>query len=132
MRDGIGALGPAPPLRSKPCARQLDLDYGGIDFGLDPAGNVVFEANATMALDSRRRRARTPTAAPPSNASSKLFARCCASELKPKEKSGGLATAALVCAPSFALLEVDADPGESAGFVSVAREVDLVRWWCCP
>ncbi len=30
---------------------RLDLDYGGIDFGIDAAGNVVlFEANATMAI----------------------------------------------------------------------------------
>jgi Flp pilus assembly protein TadD/glutathione synthase/RimK-type ligase-like ATP-grasp enzyme len=32
-------------------AAALGLDYGGIDFGLDAAGNVlVFEANATMAI----------------------------------------------------------------------------------
>ena len=32
-------------------ARAIDLDYGGVDFGLDAAGNVVvFEANATMAV----------------------------------------------------------------------------------
>ena len=31
--------------------RALALDYGGIDFGIDAAGNVVvFEANATMAI----------------------------------------------------------------------------------
>jgi hypothetical protein len=30
---------------------ELALDYGGIDFGLDDAGNVVvFEANATMVI----------------------------------------------------------------------------------
>lgn len=32
-------------------ARVLDLDYGGVDFGIDAAGDVViFEANATMAV----------------------------------------------------------------------------------
>jgi glutathione synthase/RimK-type ligase-like ATP-grasp enzyme len=32
-------------------ARVLDLDYGGVDFGIDAGGNVViFEANATMAV----------------------------------------------------------------------------------
>jgi hypothetical protein len=32
-------------------ARAVDLDYGGVDFGIDAAGNVVvFEANATMAV----------------------------------------------------------------------------------
>jgi glutathione synthase/RimK-type ligase-like ATP-grasp enzyme len=32
-------------------ARTLELDYGGVDFGLDADGNVVvFEANATMAV----------------------------------------------------------------------------------
>jgi hypothetical protein len=32
-------------------ARVIDLDYGGVDFGIDAAGNVViFEANATMAV----------------------------------------------------------------------------------
>jgi tetratricopeptide (TPR) repeat protein len=31
--------------------RTLGLDYAGVDFGIDPAGNViVFEANATMAV----------------------------------------------------------------------------------
>jgi glutathione synthase/RimK-type ligase-like ATP-grasp enzyme len=31
--------------------RTLALDYAGVDFGIDPAGNVVvFEANATMAV----------------------------------------------------------------------------------
>jgi glutathione synthase/RimK-type ligase-like ATP-grasp enzyme len=31
--------------------RALNLDYGGVDFGIDGAGNViVFEANATMAV----------------------------------------------------------------------------------
>jgi glutathione synthase/RimK-type ligase-like ATP-grasp enzyme len=31
--------------------RVLGLDYGGVDFGIDSAGNVVvFEANATMAV----------------------------------------------------------------------------------
>jgi hypothetical protein len=30
----------------------LGLDYGGIDFGLDAAGNVLlFEANATMVVN---------------------------------------------------------------------------------
>jgi hypothetical protein len=30
----------------------LDLDYGGIDFGLSPAGDVLlFEANATMVVN---------------------------------------------------------------------------------
>jgi hypothetical protein len=32
-------------------AAELGLDYGGIDFGRDAAGNVlVYEANATMAV----------------------------------------------------------------------------------
>lgn len=32
--------------------RELDLDYGGIDFGLSPAGDVLlFEANATMVVN---------------------------------------------------------------------------------
>jgi hypothetical protein len=34
--------------------RRLGLDYAGIDFGIDPHGNVVlFEANATMVVPSR-------------------------------------------------------------------------------
>lgn len=34
--------------------RRLGLDYAGIDFGIDPQGNVVlFEANATMVVPSR-------------------------------------------------------------------------------
>jgi hypothetical protein len=33
-------------------ARTLDLDYGGIDFGLGPDGKVLlFEANATMVVN---------------------------------------------------------------------------------
>jgi len=36
----------------KRIARELGLDYGGIDFGLSPAGDVLlFEANATMVVN---------------------------------------------------------------------------------
>lgn len=51
LRDGIAALGPRAAAALEAVRAQLDLDYGGIDFGLDRDGNVVlFEANATMAL----------------------------------------------------------------------------------
>jgi hypothetical protein len=51
LGDMYGALG-APALAAlAEIGRVLDLDYGGVDFGLDAAGNVVvFEANATMAV----------------------------------------------------------------------------------
>jgi hypothetical protein len=48
MRAALGA--PAVAALEQIAVR-LDLDYGGIDFTLDAAGNVVvFEANATMAI----------------------------------------------------------------------------------
>jgi glutathione synthase/RimK-type ligase-like ATP-grasp enzyme len=48
MRTALGA--PAIGVLEE-IARVLDLDYGGVDFGIDGAGNVViFEANATMAV----------------------------------------------------------------------------------
>jgi hypothetical protein len=42
----------APALRALDAIRvRLELDYGGIDFGLDERGRIlVFEANATMTL----------------------------------------------------------------------------------
>lgn len=44
-------LGPHAVRALAAVAAALGLDYGGIDFGLDGAGNVVvFEANATMAV----------------------------------------------------------------------------------
>jgi hypothetical protein len=46
-----GILGVPAMAALEEIARMLDLDYGGIDFGIDAAGNVVvFEANATMAV----------------------------------------------------------------------------------
>ncbi len=51
LNDMPRALGPER-LRTLAAIRdELALDYGGIDFGLDDAGNViVFEANATMVI----------------------------------------------------------------------------------
>ncbi len=49
MPSVIGAGGVAALER---IATALDLDYGGIDFGLDAAGNILlFEANATMVIN---------------------------------------------------------------------------------
>jgi hypothetical protein len=51
LDDVRGALGAPAVAALERAARALGLDYGGIDFGLDAAGNVViFEANATMAV----------------------------------------------------------------------------------
>jgi tetratricopeptide (TPR) repeat protein len=51
LDDMPAVLGPAVIAALEQIARTLGLDYGGIDFGLDAAGNVVvFEANATMAV----------------------------------------------------------------------------------
>jgi hypothetical protein len=51
LADTRGVLGVPVVAALEEIARVLDLDYGGIDFGIDPGGNVVvFEANATMAV----------------------------------------------------------------------------------
>ncbi len=51
LDDMPGALGPAAVAALRRAATALGLDYGGIDFGIDAAGNVaIFEANATMAV----------------------------------------------------------------------------------
>jgi tetratricopeptide (TPR) repeat protein len=51
LEDMRGTLGPRTVAALERAAQALGLDYGGIDFGLDPAGNVaIFEANATMAV----------------------------------------------------------------------------------
>jgi tetratricopeptide (TPR) repeat protein len=51
LRDPEPALGTAAMRALDAVARVLDLDYGGIDFGIDANGNVLaFEANATMAI----------------------------------------------------------------------------------
>jgi glutathione synthase/RimK-type ligase-like ATP-grasp enzyme len=49
---GAGAALGAPAMTAlAEIGRTLGLDYAGVDFGIDPAGNViVFEANATMAV----------------------------------------------------------------------------------
>ena len=48
MHDVVGAHGMAA---LEAVAATLELDYGGIDFGLDAAGNILlYEANATMAV----------------------------------------------------------------------------------
>jgi hypothetical protein len=49
LDDLPAALGPVAVDALTRIAATLDLDYGGIDFGIDPEGRVVvFEANATM------------------------------------------------------------------------------------
>jgi len=51
LEDMRGVLGVPAIGVLEAVARVLDLDYGGVDFGIDAAGNVViFEANATMAV----------------------------------------------------------------------------------
>jgi hypothetical protein len=51
LEDMPAALGPAALRALEAIAAALGLDYAGIDFGIDGAGNVVvFEANATMAV----------------------------------------------------------------------------------
>ena len=51
LEDMPGSLGPAAVRAPADVAAALGLDYGGIDFGIDRAGNVVvFEANTTMAV----------------------------------------------------------------------------------
>jgi glutathione synthase/RimK-type ligase-like ATP-grasp enzyme len=51
LRGGVAGLGSRAAATLEAIGARLGLDYGGIDFALDRAGNVVvFEANATMAL----------------------------------------------------------------------------------
>jgi len=51
LTDPSAVLGGAVVERLEVIARELGLDYGGIDFGVDRLGRViVFEANATMVL----------------------------------------------------------------------------------
>ncbi len=51
LRDPEAALGSGAMRALAQVTEVLGLDYGGIDFGLDAAGNVLaFEANATMAI----------------------------------------------------------------------------------
>ncbi len=51
LTDMTGVLGARALAALEGIGRALALDYGGIDFGIDAAGNVVvFEANATMAV----------------------------------------------------------------------------------
>jgi glutathione synthase/RimK-type ligase-like ATP-grasp enzyme len=51
LADLPAALGPRAAAGLQQIAATLGLDYAGIDFGIDAAGNVlVFEANPTMAI----------------------------------------------------------------------------------
>jgi glutathione synthase/RimK-type ligase-like ATP-grasp enzyme len=51
LSDMRGHLGPRAMAALEGIAALLDLDYGGIDFGISADGNVlVFEANPTMAV----------------------------------------------------------------------------------
>jgi Tfp pilus assembly protein PilF len=51
LTAGLARLGARATAALEAIRATLDLDYGGIDFGIDAAGNVVlFEANATMAI----------------------------------------------------------------------------------
>jgi hypothetical protein len=47
-----GVLGNKAVAALEKIGSELGLDYGGIDFGLNPAGDVLlFEANATMVVN---------------------------------------------------------------------------------
>jgi len=51
LADMTAALGARGQAALQAIAETLALDYGGIDFGLSPAGDILFfEANATMAV----------------------------------------------------------------------------------
>ena len=51
LNDMAGTLGPAAVAALREIARELGLEYAGIDFALDPRGRVLlFEANATMKI----------------------------------------------------------------------------------
>jgi glutathione synthase/RimK-type ligase-like ATP-grasp enzyme len=67
LRDMPAVLGPRAMASLKHIRDALDLDYAGIDFGLDAEGRVLlFEANATMVVvppgsDERWNYRRAPT-----------------------------------------------------------------------
>ena len=49
LDDAAAAIGPRAIAALEAIAATIGLDYGGIDFGIDPHGNVLlFETNATM------------------------------------------------------------------------------------
>jgi hypothetical protein len=51
LADMAGALGAGTIAALERIAATLGLDYGGIDFGRDAAGNILlYESNATMAV----------------------------------------------------------------------------------
>jgi Tfp pilus assembly protein PilF len=51
LADMAAALGPGTVTALERIAATLGLDYGGIDFGRDAAGNILlYESNATMAV----------------------------------------------------------------------------------
>ena len=51
LNDMAGVLGAGTIFALERIAATLGLDYGGIDFGRDAAGNILlYEANATMAV----------------------------------------------------------------------------------
>lgn len=51
LEDMSTVIGPRGMAALEQVKTSLDLDYGGIDFGLDKAGNILlFEANATMVI----------------------------------------------------------------------------------
>jgi hypothetical protein len=51
LNNMAGVLGPRAMAALAAIQKTLGLDYGGIDFGLNPRGEVLlFEANATMAI----------------------------------------------------------------------------------
>ncbi|MDR3511431.1 MAG: hypothetical protein P4L73_07350 [Caulobacteraceae bacterium] len=52
LDDMAGVLGPRAMVGLAAITERLGLDYGGVDFGLDPDGQVLlFEANATMVVN---------------------------------------------------------------------------------
>jgi hypothetical protein len=52
LEDMPGVLGPRAMAGLEAIAKTLGLDYGGIDFGLGPDGDILlFEANATMVVN---------------------------------------------------------------------------------
>ena len=77
LEDMPGVLGTTAMDALHRIAAMLGLDYGGIDFALDPPGRVVvFEANATMVITRSTTTSAGPTGVPRSTASPTRFARC--------------------------------------------------------
>jgi tetratricopeptide (TPR) repeat protein len=90
LSDPASVIGTRAMQALQSIARTMDLDYGGIDFGIDPSGDVVvFEANGAMGIfmpddDPRWDYRRSAFSAALDAAKSMIVHRASATSLQPK------------------------------------------------